>query len=105
MPFVRGVDRDQRLLLPESVDDYVDPEHPVRFIDAFVNSLDLKECGFLRARPAETGRPPCAPSDLLKLYLWGYLNRVRSSRALEQECGRNMEVLWLLCKLAPDFKT
>jgi transposase len=105
MAYVSGVDRQQKLLLPESLDEYVEPEHPVRFIEAFVESLDVKECGFGRSVPAATGRPPYAPADLLKLYLWGYLNRVRSSRALERECGRNLEVLWLMRKLAPDFKT
>jgi transposase len=105
MAYVSGVDRQQKLLLPESVEEYVGAEHPVRFIDAFVDALDLKECGFVRSEAAATGRPPYAPGDLLKLYLWGYLNRVRSSRALERECGRNLEVLWLMRKLTPDFKT
>jgi transposase len=105
MAYIRGVDRQQKLLLPESLEEYVGAEHPVRFIDAFVEGLDLGACGFGRAVAAATGRPPYAPGDLLKLYLWGYLNRVRSSRGLERECGRNLEVLWLLGKLAPDFKT
>ena len=103
--FILGVDRSQTLLLPESVEEYVDPEHPVRFLDAFVDGLDLAACGFGRTEAADTGRPPFAPADLLKLYLWGYLNKVRSSRRLELECGRNLEVLWLLRKLQPDFKT
>ena len=95
MSFILGVDRSQTLLLPESVEEYVSAEHPVRFLDAFVDGLDLAACGFARTEPADTGRPPFAPADLLKLYLWGYLNKVRSSRRLELECGRNLEVLWL----------
>ena len=105
MSFITGMDRSQTLLLPESLEDYVGAQHPVRFLDAFVEGLDLKACGFGRTEPAQTGRPPFAPGDLLKLYLWGYLNKVRSSRRLELECGRNLEVLWLLRKLQPDFKT
>jgi transposase len=93
------------MLLPESVEDYVDAENPVRAIDAFVESLDLARAGFARSQPAETGRPPYDPGDLLKLYLWGYCQRVQSSRRLEVECQRNLEVLWLLRRLAPDFKT
>jgi transposase len=105
MTHVRGADREQSVLLPESLDDYVQAEHPVRFIDAYVDSLDLRECGFPRTVTATTGRPPYSPGDLLKLYIWGYLNRVRSSRGLETECGRNLEVIWLMRKLQPDFKT
>src|SRR5687767_12715798 len=105
MAYVCGVERQQAMLLPESLDDYVSADHPVRFIEAFVEIVDLKECGFGRCEPAETGRPPYAPQDLLKLYIWGYLNRIRSSRRLERECHRNLELIWLLRKLAPDFKT
>ncbi len=105
MSFILGMDRSQTLLLPESLEDYVSPQHPVRFLEAFVEGLDLKACGFERTAAVVTGRPPFAPGDLLKLYLWGYLNKVRSSRRLELECGRNLEVLWLLRKLQPDFKT
>jgi transposase len=93
------------LLLPEAVDDYVDAENPVRFIDAFVDGLDLAAAGFARVVPEATGRPGYAPGDLLKLYIYGYLNRVRSSRRLEAETRRNLEVIWLLRHLAPDFKT
>ena len=100
-----GIDRSQTLLFPESLDDYVSADNPVRFLDAFVSSLDLLALGFARARCAETGRPPYDPAALLKLYLYGYLHRIRSSRALEAECLRNVEVLWLVRKLAPDFKT
>ncbi len=105
MRFIAGVDRSQRQLLPESLEDYVTKGAPVRFLDGFVESLDLAELGFVRSKPATTGRPSYSPADLLKLYLWGYLNRVCSSRKLERECQRNLEVIWLMRKLAPDFKT
>lgn len=100
-----GIDRSQTLLFPESLEDYVSADNPVRFLDAFVASLDLFALGFARARCADTGRPPYDPAALLKLYLYGYLHRIRSSRALEAECLRNVEVIWLVRKLAPDFKT
>ena len=99
------MERDQLLLLPEAVDDYVGSDNPVRFIDAFVDGLDLAAAGFLRVEAKAMGRPGYAPGDLLKLYIYGYLNRVRSSRRLETECHRNIEVLWLLRTLKPDFKT
>ena len=99
------MERDQLLLLPEAVDDYVGSDNPVRFIDAFVDGLDLTAAGFLRVEAKAMGRPGYAPGDLLKLYIYGYLNRVRSSRRLETECHRNIEVLWLLRTLKPDFKT
>ena len=105
MSHIAGHDRTQTLLLPESVDDYVGPENPVRFIDAFVNGLDLTAAGFARVAAKVTGRPGYAPKDLLKLYIYGYLNRVRSSRRLEAETHRNIEVIWLLRHLKPDFKT
>src|SRR4051812_5737749 len=105
MSHIAGHDRSQALLLPESVDDYVGPENPVRFIDAFVDGLDLAAAGFVRVTPKATGRPGYAPADLLKLYIYGYLNRVRSSRRLESETHRNIEVIWLLRHLKPDFKT
>ena len=91
--------------MPEAVDDYVDADNPVRFIDAFVDELDLAATGFVRVEPKATGRPGYAPADLLKLYIYGYLNRERSSRRLEMECHRNTEVIWLLRSLKPDFKT
>lgn len=91
--------------MPEVLDDYIRPENPVRFIDAFVGQLDLSKAGFSNAQLNETGRPPYDPGDLLRLYLYGYLNRVRSSRGLEREAGRNLELIWLLRKLRPDFKT
>jgi transposase len=105
MTHLAGLERDQLLLLPEAVDDYVGSDNPVRFIDAFVDGLDLAAAGFLRVEPKAMGRPGYAPGDLLKLYIYGYLNRVRSSRRLETECHRNIEVLWLLRTLKPDFKT
>lgn len=105
MNHIRGVDRAQTLLLPETVEDYVAPENPVRFIDAFVVSLDLHALGFARAIAAYTGRPSYEPGTLLRLYLYGYLHRLRSSRQLEKECQRNLELLWLLRRLAPDHKT
>jgi transposase len=105
MTHITGFERDQLLLLPEAVDDYVGSDNPVRFIDAFVDGLDLAAAGFARVEAKATGRPGYAPDDLLKLYIYGYLNRVRSSRRLETECHRNIEVIWLLRTLKPDFKT
>ena len=105
MTHLAGLERDQLLLLPEAVDDYVGSDNPVRFIDAFVDGLDLTAAGFLRVEAKAMGRPGYAPGDLLKLYIYGYLNRVRSSRRLETGCHRNIEVLWLLRTLKPDFKT
>src|SRR5271170_5986125 len=105
MAHIPGYDRSQTLLLPESLDDYVGPENPVRFINAFVDGFDLAAVGFARVEPKVTGRPGYAPADLLKLYIYGYLNRVRSSRRLEAETHRNIEVIWLLRHLKPDFKT
>src|SRR5580698_10287613 len=105
MTHIAGHDRDQMLLLPEAVDDYVTNDNPVRFIDAFIDGLDLAALGFARVIAEATGRPGYAPGDLLKLYIYGYLNRVRSSRRLEAETHRNIEVIWLLRHLKPDFKT
>jgi len=105
MNHIRGVDREQALLLPETLEDYIAPDNPVRFIDAFVASLDLFALGFPKAIAAYTGAPPYHPGDLLRLYLYGYLHRIRSSRGLERDCHRNLELIWLLRKLAPDFKT
>ncbi len=103
--YIASLPRRQRILFPDTLDDYVTDDNPVRFLDAFVDSIDLARLGFTHAEPPDTGRPPYRPSDLLKLYLYGYLNKVRSSRRLERECQRNVEVIWLMRKLAPDFKT
>jgi len=100
-----GLDRSQTLLFPERLEDYIGAENPVRFLDAFVAGLDLQTLGFAKAQVAATGRPPYEPGALLKLYLYGYLHRIRSSRLLEGECHRNVEVIWLLGKLTPDHKT
>jgi transposase len=105
MGYVGGESRGQSTLFPVSLDELVGPEHPVRVIDAFVAGLDLGALGFAKAQPAATGRPPYDPGDLLRLYLYGYLNQVRSSRRLERECGRNVELMWLLNRLSPDHKT
>src|SRR5690349_8713744 len=105
MRHILGHDRSQLLLLPEAVDDYVAADNPVRFIEAFVDGLDLAALGFTGTVPKATGRPGYAPADLLKLYIYGYLNRTRSSRRLEAETHRNIEVIWLLRHLKPDFKT
>lgn len=92
-------------MLPDTLDDYVDEDHPVRVIDAFVDTLNMKALGFSKAETLITGRKPYHPGDLLKLYIYGYLNQIRSSRRLEKECHRNLELLWLMKRLAPDFKT
>ena len=105
MNYITGSERGEVLLLPEALEDYIAAENPVRFIDAFVGQLDLGKEGFRHGAVPETGRPPYDPGDLLRLYLYGHLNRVRSSRGLEREAGRNLEVIWLLRKLRPDFKT
>jgi len=105
MAHISGDDRSQLQLLPDAVEDYVGTDNPVRFIEAFVDGLDLEGAGFERVQPRRTGRPGYDPGDLLKLYIYGYLNRIRSSRRLEAETHRNLEVMWLLRRLRPDFKT
>jgi transposase len=105
MHHIQGQDRDQLTVFPEALDDYIAEDNPVRFLDAFVETLDLRGFGFQHAVLEETGRPPYHPGDLLKLYVYGYLNRIRSSRQLEKEAGRNLELMWLLKRLTPDFKT
>jgi transposase len=105
MGYIEGEDRKQTMLFPEVLEDYITEENPVRFIDVFIEGLDLSEMGCQRAIPKETGRPPYDPGDLLRLYVYGYLNRTRSSRQLEREAGRNVELMWLMRKLRPDFKT
>jgi transposase len=103
--FVEGLDRTQTTLFPECLDDWIDGDNPVRVIDAFVDAIDLGELGFDGVVPEATGRPAYHPSVLLKLYIYGYLNRVQSSRRLEREAGRNVEVMWLTRRLVPDHKT
>ena len=103
--FIEGADRRQATLLPDTIEDYVGEENPVRVIDAFVEMLDLAALGFDGVIPEETGRPSYHPATLLKIYVYGYLNQVQSSRGLERECHRNLELIWLTGRLAPDFKT
>ena len=103
--FIQGENRTQVTLLPESLDDYVSDTNPVRVVDVFVGELDLGKLGFEGVVPAETGRPAYHPADLLKIYIYGYLNRIQSSRRLEREAQRNVELMWLTGRLMPDFKT
>jgi transposase len=103
--FVVGDDRSQNILFPECLDDYLGDDNPVRAIDVFVDELDLAELGFDGIKPQETGRPAYHPATLLKIYIYGYLNRIQSSRRLERECQRNIELVWLTGRLMPDFKT
>ena len=111
---IEGLPRNQLTMFPEALDDYISAESPVRFtpaqyirdwVDAFVNTVDSEQLGFTHAVSEDTGRPPYHPADLTKLYLYGYLNRIRSSRGLEREAQRNIELMWLLRRLTPDFKT
>ncbi len=103
--FVEGEDRRQSLLMPDSLDDYVTEDNPVRVVEVFIDELDLAALGFDGVQPAATGRPAYHPSTMLKIYLYGYLNRLQSSRRLEREAQRNIELMWLTGRLAPDFKT
>jgi transposase len=103
--FIVGESRNQDTLFPESLDDYVREDNPVRVIDAFVDKLDLGELGFRGVEPHATGRPAYHPATLLKLYVYGYLNRIQSGRRLEKESQRNIEMMWLTGRLMPDFKT
>src|SRR6195256_6101081 len=103
--FIHGEERMQQTLLPNSLEDYVSEENPVRVIEVFIEELDLAALGFSGVTPAATGRPGYHPSTLLKIYLYGYLNRLQSSRRLEREAQRNIELMWLVGRLAPDFKT
>src|SRR5277367_4590410 len=103
--FVEGTDRGQSTLFPECLEDWIGEDNAVRVIDVFVEELDLAGLGFEGMVPEATGRPSYHPSALLKLYIYGYLNRVQSSRRLEREAGRNLEVIWLLGRLVPDDKT
>jgi len=103
--FVEGEDRSQVTLLPECLDDYVAEDNPVRVLDVFIDALDLTGLGFDGMTPAVTGRPAYHPAVLLKIYVYGYLNRLQSSRRLERETQRNVELMWLTGRLTPDFKT
>lgn len=105
MRHLQGDNRHQASLLPESLEDFVSEDHPVRVIDAFIDTLDFKALGFSKAVTKDTGRKPYHPGDLLKLYVYGYLNQTQTSRRLEKECHRNLELLWLIKRLKPDFKT
>lgn len=105
MAYIQGEGRNQGMLFPVVLDDLVPADHMCRVVDAFVGQLDMEKLGFERAQPAETGRPGYDPHSLLKLYLYGYLNQIRSSRRLETECRRNVEVMWLLERLYPDYKS
>ena len=102
---IQGEHRGQGTLLPESLDDYVSDTNPVRVVDVFVDELDLVNLGFEGAIPADTGRPAYHPSVLLKIFIYGYLNRIQSSRRLEREAQRKIELMWLTGRLMPDFKT
>ena len=103
MGYIQGADRNQVVLLPETLDDYVGMENEVRVIDAFIDGLDIKTMGF-KAEAAREGRPGYDPRDMLKLYMYGYSNHIRSSRRLQKEAARNVEVMWLLKKIVPDFR-
>jgi len=103
--YIDGDDRSQSVLFPERLDDWVEEDNAVRVVDVFVDALDLVQLGFERAQPAETGRPAYHPATLLKIYVYGYLNRIQSSRRLEREAQRNVELIWLTGRLMPDFKT
>jgi len=105
MRYIQGPDRQQTNMLPELIDDYITENNPARFIDAFVDGLDLQQLGFKYSETKETGRMPYNPADLLKLYIYGYLNKLRSSRRLEKATHQNIELIWLMHKLHPDFKT
>ena len=103
--FIDEANRLQGALLPETIEEYVSEDDPVRMIDAFVGALDLTALGFEGVKPQATGRPRYHPATMLKIYLFGYLNRIQSTRRLEQEARRNLELMWLVGRLAPDFKT
>ena len=103
--FVEGLDRGQSAMFPAQLDDYVGEDNPVRAVDAFVDGLDLGKLGFTNVQPLDKGRPGYFAGTMLKIYIYGYLNRVPSSRRLERECQRNIELIWLTGKLAPDHGT
>jgi transposase len=103
--FISGENRSQSTLFPEALDDYIHEDNPVRVVDVFVDTINFQEHGFTRSEPNETGRPAYSPATMLKLYLYGYLNRIQSSRRLERESQRNVKLMWLIQRLRPDFKT
>ena len=103
--FVEGIDRSQSTFFPAELEDYVAEDNLVRAVDAFVDGLDLRKLGFVRFAPLDKGRPCYHPATMLKIYIYGYLNRIPSSRRLERECKRSFELVWLTEQLAPDFKT
>src|SRR2546426_9421872 len=105
MAYIRGEAREQTTMFPATLDELIPVDHMCRVMEAFVGRLNMAKLGFVRAEPAETGRPGYDPRDLLKLYLYGYLRQVRSSRRLEAECQRNVEVMWLVGRLQPDYKS
>lgn len=105
MTYIKGENRGQVTMLPDCIDDLIGQDNPVRVIDAFIDGLDMDKAGFQRSTPNVTGRPSYDPRDLLKLYVYGYFNKIRSSRKLMTECGRNIELFFLLNKLTPDFRT
>ena len=105
MSYITGFDRQQTVLIPETIDSLIDKNNEVRFIDSFVDSLNIVEMGFKDVRLNKNGRPPFHPKDLLKLYIYEYLNKIRSSRGLERECKRNIELIWLMRGLVPDHNT
>lgn len=105
MSYIKGEPRRQKLMFPEVLDDFITKDNEVRIIDSFVNSLNMKELGFLRDKPSKEGRPGYDPRDLMKLYIYSYFNGIRSSRKIAAECYRNIEVMWLICKITPDFRT
>jgi transposase len=103
--FIEGQDRSQSVLFPEQLEDWISEDNPVRAVDAFVDALDLAALWFERAQAADTGRPAYHPATLLKIYIYGYLKRIQSSRRMEREAQRNVELIWLTGRLMPDFKT
>ena len=105
MSYIKGFNRKQAVLFPETIDQIIDSKNPIRFIDQFVDKLDVAKLGFNDVRKNVNGRPPYHPSDLLKLYIYGYMNKIRSSRGLEKECKRNIELMWLIKGLVPDHNT
>lgn len=105
MGYISGMNREQILLFPESVDEYIEEHNPGRLIDAYIDTLNLAALGFTHAVPKDTGRPSYTPADRLKLDIDGYLHKIRSSRKLAQETHRNVELMWFLRQLTPDFKT